>query len=308
MTALFNNRILLIDKHAGITSNDAINRVKRLSGLKKIGHCGTLDRLASGLLVMCTGGFTRLCSRLIDDDKEYTARVRLGFSTETDDSEGKPVIERGFSHLIPEDIITAAEFFSGESMQRPPDYSALKISGERASDIVRSGRDVSLKLRPVNLSSIEIFDIDLGAGYFSMRVGCSKGTYIRSLARDIGEKLGSAAHIGSLRRTSSGGFSVNDAATLDEIEGIIKGESGLEKNFSLSPSEALAGMNSAMVTDSAKVRVLNGVVFERDEAELNIANDEKSFRVVDREKNLIAIADIDLDIWQIRYLNVFHSK
>jgi tRNA pseudouridine55 synthase len=308
VTCLFNNRVLLIDKHAGITSSDAVNRLRRITGVKKIGHSGTLDRLASGLLVMCTGGYTRLSTRFIDEGKEYLARVRLGFSTETDDSEGSPVIERTYSHISPEDIYREAENFSGEILQRPPDYSALKVGGERASDIVRSGRDVNLKTRGINISSLEISDIDLAGGYFSMKVRCSKGTYIRSLARDLGEALGSAAHIAALRRTASGGFSVDNAASLDEIEDAVKGRAECLKRFSLGPAEALEGMNTAKVSPESAARVLNGLYFEKDGAELEVKRDENIFRVIDGEENLIAIAEIDLTIWHLRYINVFHSK
>lgn len=300
---IYRNRVVLIDKPPGITSNEAINRLKKISSVKKIGHCGTLDKAASGLLIMCTGRFTRLSTYLMAEDKEYLAEIKLGSSTDTDDAEGNIIKEGDFSRLEPADVQKTVCSFAGELLQTPPSYSALKLKGRRASDIARSGLDVELKPRSVNIHSIEILNLSLADGYIMLRVHCSKGTYIRSLARDIGEKLGCTAHLSALRRTTSGYFTVDNAATIEEIES----ERLVDKKFILKPSEALIGFNTVIVPEDSASKVLNGGFFPEADALIDIKNSGTVFAVKDINENLIAIADIDVEKWHIRYLNVFNT-
>lgn len=294
------NSILLIDKPAGITSHDTLQRVKRNLGIKKMGHSGTLDLFASGLLVAATGAATKLTRLFLESDKKYRALVQLGIVTDTDDPSGEVVARHETGHLTSEDVEKAADQFRGEIQQRPPQYSALKIEGKRASDRVRNGEVIEIPLRPVTVHSLNITAFDAAAATVYMDIHCSSGTYIRSIARDLGEVLGTGAHVKELRRTASGHFSIEDAVGPDSFdagnnEGVI------------SPLTALSGLTSVMVSDEAVSRVKNGAFFRREDIISVDKKDKKTAIVLDDRKNIIAIATIDWDKWHITYLNVFPS-
>jgi tRNA pseudouridine55 synthase len=205
--------ILLVDKPGGITSHDVVSRVRGLAGTRKVGHAGTLDPLATGLLILGIDSSTRLLTYLVGLDKEYLATIRLGFATTTDDSEGEPlgqpVDATGVSR---EDIVAAVRPLTGRIRQVPSSVSAIKVDGKRSYDRVRAGEEFELAAREVTVSAFEVLDVR--AGEADVRVECSSGTYIRALARDLGASLGVGAHLSALRRTRVGPFRVDDAGTL----------------------------------------------------------------------------------------------
>lgn len=207
--------ILPVDKPAGITSFDVVRRVRKASRVKRVGHAGTLDPIATGLLVLLLGEATKLQPLLMEGEKEYRAVLRLGATTETGDAEGRVIETRDPSGVTRADLEGILPRFVGEILQRPPAYSAIKVDGERAYDLARRGETVDLPPRKVRVESIEILSFTPPDA--ALRIVCSKGTYIRALAAEIGAALGVGAHIAEIRRLRSGDLKVEDAAALDSI-------------------------------------------------------------------------------------------
>jgi tRNA pseudouridine55 synthase len=209
--------ILLLDKPQGPTSHDLVARTRRALGTRKVGHAGTLDPMATGLMILGVDSSTRLLTFLVGLDKEYTATIRLGQATTTDDAEGEVVAEVDASALTPEAIATAVTALTGEIAQVPSSFSAIKVEGRRAYDRARAGEDVDLPPRPVTVSVFEVLEsrpdgtrLDL-----DVRVAVSSGTYVRALARDLGRALGVGGHLTALRRTRVGPFDITDAVDPD---------------------------------------------------------------------------------------------
>ncbi len=199
--------VILVDKPATWTSFDAVNQIK-VTLKAKIGHCGTLDPLATGLLICCTGDMTKSISGYQGLPKEYTGIIRLGAVTETYDLESEPMDHKPFEHITEQQILEATKQFTGDIMQTPPIHSAIKKEGKRSYDLARAGIEVVLNARPVTIGEFEITKIDMPEVYF--RVLCSTGTYIRSLANDFGAALGCGGYLQLLRRTKIGNFKVED--------------------------------------------------------------------------------------------------
>lgn len=211
--------VLLLDKAIGISSNHALQAARRLYRAEKAGHTGTLDPLASGLLPLCFGEATKFSGELLDADKQYLATVQLGATTDTADAEGK-VLERRPVALAPGQLLDVLTEFRGEIDQVPPMYSALKRDGKPLYEYARAGVEVERKARRVRIHAIDLVDSDQLAmdHRFSFSVHCSKGTYVRTLAADIGERLGCGAHLAALRRTSIGALGLDRARTLEELD------------------------------------------------------------------------------------------
>lgn len=209
------DNIIIIDKPYGKTSFDMVKTVKRLSGLKKIGHAGTLDPLATGLLVMCTGKFTKKISEIQEQEKEYIGTLVLGATRPSHDLETE--IDKYFEtgNIKSEDIYTAFAKFKGIIEQTPPIYSAVKINGKRAYESARKGETVKIESRKVVIKEIEVTEIRNNEVDF--RVVCSKGTYIRTLVADIGTALNNGAYLKALRRTRTGDFKVENALKIEDI-------------------------------------------------------------------------------------------
>ena len=207
--------VLILDKPPGISSNQALQRVKRLLHAGKAGHCGSLDPMATGVLPICLGQATRFSGYLLGADKTYRARCRLGQTTTTADAEGELTSEREVD-VERSQINDALAAFRGEIEQVPPMYSALKHQGKRLYELARAGLEVERPPRPVTVYRLEL--IDYTAPVLEFEVACSKGTYVRSLAQDIGETLGCGAHLIALRRTEAQPFSIEQAFTLDTLE------------------------------------------------------------------------------------------
>jgi tRNA pseudouridine55 synthase len=212
--------LIVVDKPAGKTSHDVVGAIRRIAGTRRVGHAGTLDPMATGVLVVGVERATRLLNHLVLTDKSYAATIRLGAATSTDDAEGELLAERDASQITPAAIRARLTELTGEILQRPAAVSAIKVGGRRAYDRVRTGEEVQLAARPVTVSRFELraepkyldnyCDIEV-------EVDCSSGTYVRALARDLGELLRVGGHLTALRRTRVGPFGLDQALTLAEL-------------------------------------------------------------------------------------------
>jgi tRNA pseudouridine55 synthase len=211
--------LVVVDKPSGWTSHDVVGRIRRLAGTRKVGHAGTLDPMATGVLVVGVGRATRLLGHLSGSTKAYDATIRLGLSTTTDDAEGEPLDATDATGLDRSGIEAAAATFVGDIEQVPSSVSAIKVDGRRAYAKARAGETVTLPPRPVRIDDLVIHDVRAAPPYVDVdaSVACSAGTYIRALARDLGVALGVGGHLTALRRTRAGAFTLDDAATLDDL-------------------------------------------------------------------------------------------
>ncbi|OOZ45706.1 tRNA pseudouridine(55) synthase TruB [Solemya velum gill symbiont] len=208
--------ILLLDKPVGITSNAALQKVKWIYKAAKAGHTGSLDPLAEGLLPICLGEATKISAYLLDADKRYTTTVKLGEKTTTADAEGEVIESRPVENISAQRVTEVLQNYLGEQEQIPPMYSAVKHEGKRLYDLAREGKEVERKSRKITIYSLELTSIN--ADELVLDVHCSKGTYIRTLAEDIGEMLGCGGHVSALRRTSVGPFDESNCMTLASLE------------------------------------------------------------------------------------------
>jgi len=212
--------ILVIDKPAGLTSHQVVGRVRRVLGTRKVGHAGTLDPMATGVLIVGVNRATRLLGHLALHDKEYRATIRLGRSTSTDDAEGEPTGGAPAGTLGADEIERAMAPLRGEIMQVPSTVSAIKVDGRRAYARARAGEEVQLAARPVRVTRFEATAVASSGDFcdVDVEVECSSGTYVRALARDLGATLGVGGHLTRLRRTRIGGYGLNSAIELDALE------------------------------------------------------------------------------------------
>ena len=250
--------LILLNKPSGITSFGAVAKIKRAAHEKRVGHTGTLDPMATGVLPVLLGRATALSGLMLDADKRYTATVRLGVATDTDDITGT-VIKNGEVNVTSEQLNNAVSHFTGEIMQRPPAYSALKKDGVRLYTLARMGETVEVPERRVTVFSADVVSYINEKNEFAVNFHVSKGTYIRSLARDIGEFLGCGACLSSLCRTYTGGFSLSQCVSPDALT---------EQNISeyiLSEEKAVEYLKEVQVTKKQAVRFSNGgqLGFER---------------------------------------------
>ena len=241
---------LLLDKAVGLSSNRALQEAKKLLGAKKAGHAGTLDPLASGLLLILVGEATKFAGPMLEADKEYLATVKLGVTTTTADAEGAVLEERPVE-LSAEQVAAALGRFRGAIEQTPPMHSALKRDGVPLYRLARAGRTVERQPRRIEIHELEL--LQCAPPILELRVRCSKGTYIRVLAEDIGAALGTGAHLAALRRTGSGRFQVRDAATLEELRVMPNRRAAL-----LPLRVLLEGLPSTELDAAAETRLRNG--------------------------------------------------
>lgn len=213
---------LLIDKKLDWTSFDVVKKIRNITKSKKVGHAGTLDPLASGLLIICTGKHTKKINEFLNLDKTYTGKFILGSTTPSHDLETEISETKPLSDVNEKKIKEVANTFLGVQLQRPPKYSAVKVNGKRAYELARKDQKVIIEEKEIIVNSFEILEIKLPIISFS--ISCSKGTYIRSLARDLGLKLGCGAYLSELRRTQIGNFNVDHANTIEELEFKLKGK------------------------------------------------------------------------------------
>jgi tRNA pseudouridine55 synthase len=209
-------QVLLINKPLHWTSFDAVRKIRNLIKVKKVGHAGTLDPLATGLLILCTGKFTKKINEYMTQEKEYTGTFTLGSTTPTYDLESKPGNFKSFENISEENISDVVKKFIGEIMQIPPAHSAIKLEGKRVYELARKGKEVKLEPRKIFISEFVVIKIELPVVHF--KIVCSTGTYIRSLANDFGTALGCGAYLSSLCRTRIGNFKLEDAMSIEEFE------------------------------------------------------------------------------------------
>jgi tRNA pseudouridine55 synthase len=246
--------LLVVDKKTKMTSHDVVEKLRRILDLKKIGHAGTLDPNARGILLACMGKATKITKFLTEYEKEYEAVIKLGVTTDTYDQEGKIIQIRDDLKISQEEVRKAVEFFKGEIWQTPPLYSAIKQKGKKLYQYARAGKQVERKKRKVFVKDVRVLEIKLP--YVKLKVNCSKGTYIRSLANDIGERLGCGAHLFSLCRTRVGPFELKEALDLEAIEEIRKEDR--IGDFLISIEKVLAHIPSVVVKDSFAKRIKEG--------------------------------------------------
>ena len=208
-------QVLLIDKPLGWTSFDVVRKLRHLVRIKKIGHAGTLDPLATGLLIVCTGKFTKRINEFMAQEKEYTGTITLGAVTPSYDLETEPTNHQSISAITLSVLQETVKLFTGSILQVPPAHSAIKVKGKRVYELARKGQEVTLEPRRITVSVFEVFRFEEGLVHF--RVVCSTGTYIRSLANDLGVALGCGAYLSALRRTRIGSFSVDQAQTPEQF-------------------------------------------------------------------------------------------
>ena len=231
--------VLLVDKDPDMTSHDVVSVARRTLGQKKIGHCGTLDPMATGLLILTLGRGTKIQDLLMAEDKEYVGTVRLGEETTTQDKEGEIVLSKDVPELDEQGILFALKDFTGDFYQTPPMVSAIKKDGVPLYKLARQGKEVKREPRLVHVYDYELTSLNLPE--FDFRVVCSKGFYVRTYAHEIGIKFGCGAHLSSLRRTKSGKFSADGAITFDELKNGTR-ESVAERALSLSEVSKLRGV------------------------------------------------------------------
>ena len=257
------NGILIINKQKGYTSHDVVAKVKKILNVKKVGHTGTLDPNATGVLPLLLNDGTKLSKYLIEHDKEYIVTLKLGIRTDTLDSEGKILEERKVDSLVIEDTEKILNSFIGKQEQLPPMYSAIKVNGKKLYEYARNGEEVELKPRKIEIYNIELIKIDKDKNEIEFKVDCSKGTYIRSLCVDIANKLGTIGYMKELNRTKVGIFEISDAITIDELEN----NKQLANNKLIEMEDLLKSKPKIILEDKNLKQFLNGVKITTNENE-----------------------------------------
>ena len=280
------NGIVNIYKEKGYTSHDVVAVLRKVVGQKKIGHTGTLDPDATGVLPVCLGRATKVCELLTDHDKTYEALLLLGKTKDTQDISGEVLEERNPGNLTEEEVCSCIESFIGEYDQIPPMYSALKVNGKKLYELAREGKTVERKSRKVQIHGIRILEMNLP--HVRMEVDCSKGTYIRTLCHDIGEKLQVGGCMEELERTKVGRFLKEDAVTLDEVRQKMEQGEGAELFTPL--DQIFAELPAVTVTDAKAWMSYNGNdLTERFLLEKEAWTDGQEVRVYDSKKNFIGL-------------------
>ena len=249
------NGLLVIDKPSGMTSHDVVGRLRRITGEKSIGHLGTLDPMATGVLPVLMGKYTRLAQYFSSAEKSYSGAIRFGFSTDTYDAEGEAAGPDLSPVLTLEQVRSAAARFHGEMEQMPPAFSAKKIDGTRAYKLAREGKPVELKAATVRIASFEIVSLEGAEASFNLSI--SAGGYVRSVAHELGQDLGCGAHLSRLRRTQAGVFTIGEANTLKELEPLAGNVEALEQ-LCIHPRSLLPEMPSVTGDEFALGRLRNG--------------------------------------------------
>lgn len=283
------NGWLIIDKPVGLTSTQVIGRVRRLTDARKIGHGGTLDPLATGILPIALGEATKTLPHVVDASKAYDFVVRWGAATDTDDAEGE-VIETSANRPTRDEIVAALPGFVGEIEQVPPTFSAIKVDGARAYDLARRGEDVALKVRTVTVHDLALLDETEVAGHevgpdeAGFRLGCGKGTYVRAIARDLARALGTLGHVVALRRTRVGPFDEGRAISLDSLSDLV--HSAPPEKAVLPVETALDDIPALAVTGGEAQRLRQGQAVQ-------VPNRRQGVVRVMADDALIALGDLD---------------
>ena len=277
------NGIIEINKPPGRTSHDMVSFVRKLTGIKKVGHTGTLDPMATGVLPICIGKATKAADMLTDSDKEYRAQMVLGAITDTQDSSGK-ILERSPVCVTEEQIKETISCFIGEISQIPPMFSAIKKDGKKLYELARQGISIEREARQVKIYDIKITEIDLESETVTIDVRCSKGTYIRTLCEDIGKKLGCGAYMNSLIRTKSAGFALADSFTKEELEKMK--EQDTLKNALLPLDRIFKDYDRIELDEISAKKVKNGMRIR-----YNAAKSGKLYRIYDEKGAFLCISE-----------------
>jgi len=273
------NGIVVINKEKGFTSHDVVNVVRRIFSTRKVGHTGTLDPDATGVLPICIGKATKVADMLTNSDKAYVARVKLGITTDTQDISGN-VLSQNYPDVSWEALKEAVEKFTGEIEQIPPMYSAIKINGQKLCDLARKGIEVERKKRKITIYSSSVSDFD--GENFSLTVNCSKGTYIRTLCHDIGAFLGCGAVMTELKRTASSIFSLENSYTLDELKNM---DEKMLKSTLMSIDTVFLDYDKLVIDENIKKRLVNG-------AKSFVNAKEGLFRVYDASGTFLCVGKV----------------
>jgi tRNA pseudouridine55 synthase len=286
--------VLVIDKPSGITSFEVIRRLKKWLGEEKIGHTGTLDPLATGVLPLCFNQATKLVPLLMEGDKEYEVTMLLGVETDTQDATGKVIRESGILEIHEGRLLSTIKAFEGKIKQLPPMFSALKYHGKPLYKLARKGIDLERAEREVEIKSIQVTGINFP--YCSFRVSCSKGTYIRTLCADMGKRLSCGAHLVQLRRTKTGPFTLYHALSLEEAEMRIK--SGAIQENIISLSEALPDFSPLVLGPDLLEKVKRGmkiVPHDLNTVFLPLLTTGERVKILSLEGKLFAVAELLMD-------------
>lgn len=279
------NGIIVIDKPQGKTSHNMVSFMRRITKIRKIGHTGTLDPMATGVLPLCIGSATKAADMLTLSDKAYRAEFVLGKTTDTLDAEGN-VLSECEVNVTEDEIREAILSFTGEIEQVPPMYSAIKQDGKKLYELARKGIEVERKIRRVTIHSIDIIEIDMQENRAVIEVNCSKGTYIRTLCDDIGKKLGCGAYMTALRRIKTGCFEIKDAYTVEEIEKLAQG--GMLEQKLKSVDSLFAEYDSIHLNEKQTKSIKNGVRMSwRGKTE------GETLRLYDNEGNFICVSRVE---------------
>lgn len=280
------NGVINVYKERGFTSHDVVAKLRGILHMKKIGHTGTLDPDATGVLPVCIGKATKVCGLLTDKDKTYRAVVKLGVTTNTEDMTGEILSHHPVS-VTKEQIEMAVSKFVGEIEQIPPMYSAIKINGKKLYELARQGKEVERKARKVTIYEIKVLSIDFSENEFTMEVSCSKGTYIRTLCKDIGEFLGCGAAMKTLVRTRVSEFYLEQALTLGQIEqAVIEGKI---QDYLIPIDAMFSDLKDCVVSDEALRLLLNGNSIAKKDTSYQTPIDKEQVRMYSMENEFYAI-------------------
>ncbi len=251
------NGVIIVNKHKGVTSHDIVAKIRRLYGTKKVGHTGTLDPMATGVLPILIGRAAKAAEYLVSDSKRYVAEIKLGIETDTEDITGK-ILKTSDTLPGKTEFFKICKEFVGEIYQTPPMYSALKVGGKKLVDLAREGKEVERTPRKIEIKSILPEEVSEKEGIYTLDVECSKGTYIRTLCADIGKKLGCGAAMSSLERTRSGNFDIKDAYTVCELENMTPEQRAsvvrpVETLFSELPAVTLDGFYAKLCRSGCEI-------------------------------------------------------
>jgi tRNA pseudouridine55 synthase len=293
--------ILNVNKEKGISSFGVVACVREITGQKKAGHTGTLDPLATGLLTVCLGRATRVVQYLTAQRKTYLAIVELGTSTDTYDAEGQITASGDYSAVTEKDILAALETFKGTILQRPPIYSAIKQNGERLYKTARRGETVELPLRNVNIYRLELTSFK--PPQITLEVECGKGTYIRSLAFDLGQVLGCEAHLKGLSRLANGPFQLEDAVTLTQLTKAV--ENGSWHSLVKPIDSALTELEVINLDAEQSLHFSNGETVQLSKAERSEEDGGNRYRVYNQDGRFIAIGAFKGDGGLLKPIKVF---
>lgn len=280
------NGILCIDKPQDFTSFDVVKKLRGMTKIKKLGHAGTLDPMATGVLPVFFGATTKACDILPNQNKRYTAAFQLGMTTNTQDIWGEELSRRE-SHVAKDDILALLPRFRGDIEQTPPMFSAIQINGQRLYDLARKGIEIERQPRPIHIFRFELLSFDEESQTGTLDIGCSKGTYIRTLIHDLGEKLGTGGVMTALTRTEAAGFTLQDCLTFDEVEELLRTERFTErllpvdKVFESYPVIRLNAVQSGKFLNGVRLD-LNRVIHPKN---------ADTCRVYDSENKFLGLAD-----------------